>query len=73
MSRLFTFIGGNHGPWRVVSNRAIAGDLLPAATRVRIVAGNDRCTFALVWTTCQPLRAACTTAATWAGLRRTTF
>ena len=41
MSRLFTFIGGNDGPWRVTSSRAIVGDALPAANRVRVVAGHE--------------------------------
>lgn len=44
MSRLFTFIGGNDGPWRVTSSRAIAGDPLPAASRVRVIAGDDPAT-----------------------------
>jgi chlorite dismutase len=41
MGRLFTFVGGNDGPWRVTSSRAVVGDALPAATRVRLVAGHE--------------------------------
>lgn len=41
MSRLFTFIGGNDGPWRITSTRAIAGDPLPPALRVRVSAGDE--------------------------------
>ena len=37
--RLFTFVGGNAGPWEVVSQRAVAGDGLEAVERLRIVAG----------------------------------
>ena len=40
MSRLFSFIGGNDGPWRITSSRAIAGDPLPAASRLRVDAGD---------------------------------
>jgi hypothetical protein len=38
-ARLFTFVGGNAGPWEVVSQRAVAGDGLAAVQRLRIVAG----------------------------------
>ena len=38
-ARLFTFVGGNAGPWEVVSQRTVAGDALPAVERLRIVAG----------------------------------
>ena len=38
-ARLFTFVGGNAGPWEVVSQRAVAGDGLEAVERLRIVAG----------------------------------
>ena len=37
--RLFTFVGGNAGPWEVVSQRAVTGDALDAVERLRIVAG----------------------------------
>jgi hypothetical protein len=38
-SRLFTFVGGNAGPWEVVSQRTIVGDELPSVDRLRIVPG----------------------------------
>jgi hypothetical protein len=38
-ARLFTFVGGNAGPWEVVSQRAVTGDGLEAVDRLRIVAG----------------------------------
>jgi hypothetical protein len=37
--RLFTFVGGNAGPWEVVSLRAVTGDGLPPVDRLRIVSG----------------------------------
>src|ERR1043165_2083536 len=37
--RLFTFVGGNAGPWGVVSQQAIAGEGLPPVERLRIVSG----------------------------------
>jgi hypothetical protein len=37
--RLFSFVGGASGPWKVVSSRAIAGDPLPEAERLEIVPG----------------------------------
>lgn len=37
--RLFTFVGGNAGPWEVVSQRAVVGDGLEAVDRLRIVSG----------------------------------
>jgi hypothetical protein len=37
--RLFTFVGGNAGPWEVVSQRTIVGDDLPFVERLRIVPG----------------------------------
>jgi|SRR5687767_10858526 hypothetical protein len=38
-SRLFTFVGGNAGPWEVVSLRAAIGDSLELVDRLRIVSG----------------------------------
>ena len=38
-ARLFSFIGGGTGPWRVASMSAIVGPPLPNATRLNIVAG----------------------------------
>jgi hypothetical protein len=37
--RLFTFVGGKAGEWKVISARAIAGDPLPEVDRLHIVAG----------------------------------
>src|SRR5689334_21286375 len=37
--RLFTFVGGNAGPWEVVSQRTIVGDELSSVERLRIVSG----------------------------------
>ena len=37
--RLFTFVGGNAGPWEVVSLRAVTGDGLDAVDRMRVVPG----------------------------------
>lgn len=37
--RLFTFVGGNAGPWEVVSLRAVTGDGLEPVDRLRIVSG----------------------------------
>jgi chlorite dismutase len=42
MSRLFTFTGGNQGPWSIITNTVIAGDPIPAASRVDIVLGAPR-------------------------------
>lgn len=38
-SRLFSFVGGSAGTWKVVSNTAVVGDPLPAVERLNIVAG----------------------------------
>ncbi|MGH8549247.1 MAG: chlorite dismutase family protein [Methylococcales bacterium] len=38
-SRLFTFTGGNAGPWRVTRTNALIGESLPYASRLDIVAG----------------------------------
>jgi hypothetical protein len=37
--RLFSFVGGGSGPWRVVDMRAIAGDGLAEVRRLGIVVG----------------------------------
>ncbi len=39
--RLFTFIGGNKGPWRVTGIDALIGDSLPFANRPEIIAGAE--------------------------------
>ena len=38
--RLFSFVGGRDGLWKITAARAIAGDALPAVERLNIVAGN---------------------------------
>ena len=38
--RLFSFVGGREGRWKVIASRAIAGDVLPAIERLNIVAGD---------------------------------
>lgn len=40
-NRLFTFVGGNSGPWRIVSMDAIAGEPLPEAAMLDVVSGRD--------------------------------
>jgi hypothetical protein len=37
--RLFSFVGGAAGPWRVVRSSAVVGDGLPDAPRVEVVTG----------------------------------
>jgi hypothetical protein len=37
--RLFTFVGGKTGEWKVLSAKAIAGEALPAIERLQIVNG----------------------------------
>lgn len=39
MSRLFTFLGGDAGPWRVVEAKTIVGGPLPDVSRISIVNG----------------------------------
>jgi len=38
--RLFSFVGGNDGPWKVTTAPAIIGEALPAVERLKIAAGN---------------------------------
>ena len=38
--RLFSFLGGREGHWKVTGSRAIAGDALPTIERLNIVAGS---------------------------------
>ncbi len=40
-TRLFSFVGGDTGAWRVVKTEAIVGQALPAAKRLAIVAGSE--------------------------------
>jgi hypothetical protein len=39
-SRLFSFLGGDTGVWRVVKTEVIVGQTLPAASRLAIVSGS---------------------------------
>ncbi|MCI0746678.1 MAG: chlorite dismutase family protein [Verrucomicrobia subdivision 3 bacterium] len=38
-SRLFTFLGGDVGQWKIVGSKNIVGDSLPAARKLNIVSG----------------------------------
>jgi hypothetical protein len=38
-SRLFNFVGGTTGPWRVDGSKTILGEALPKATHLDVVAG----------------------------------
>ena len=40
-ARLFSFIGGETGPWRVTEMEVIVGEPLPAATRLEIASGSE--------------------------------
>ncbi len=40
-TRLFSFMGGDTGPWRVVDMKAIVGAPLPAAKRLAIASGAE--------------------------------
>jgi chlorite dismutase len=38
--RLYSFIGGSHGPWQVISSQGIVGQALPEIARLEYAAGN---------------------------------
>ncbi|MEO6738756.1 MAG: chlorite dismutase family protein [Chthoniobacteraceae bacterium] len=38
--RLFSFVGGNDGPWKKTAARAVTGETLPVIERLNIVTGN---------------------------------
>ena len=40
-ARLFSFIGGETGPWRVTGMEVIVGEPLPAAIKLEIVSGSE--------------------------------
>lgn len=40
-TRLFSFIGGDTGPWRVARMEVMVGEPLPAASRLEIVSGAE--------------------------------
>jgi chlorite dismutase len=40
-ARLFTFAGGESGPWRIVRTATVAGQPLPEASRLAILTGDD--------------------------------
>ena len=39
MGRLYTFVGGSHGPWSVTSITAVTGESLPMAARLNLIEG----------------------------------
>jgi chlorite dismutase len=41
-TRLFSFIGGDSGPWRVAEMEAIVGEPLPAARKLEIASGPEK-------------------------------
>lgn len=45
-ARLFTFVGGESGDWRIVRMTAITGDPVPAVPRLAIIDGADDATIA---------------------------
>ncbi|PSB25825.1 chlorite dismutase family protein [Stenomitos frigidus] len=45
-NRLFTFSGGDTGPWQIVSMTAVFGDSLPEATRLTVASGSTDSTTA---------------------------
>jgi chlorite dismutase len=49
LDRLFHFVGGDAGPWRVVSNRAVLGQGLGPAARLDVVAGARASTGPSAW------------------------
>ncbi|MEQ1667957.1 MAG: chlorite dismutase family protein [Sulfuriferula sp.] len=46
-TRLFSFIGGDTGLWRVVEMKAIVGDLLPVVSHIAITSGTSGSEIAL--------------------------
>ncbi len=40
-TRLFSFMGGDTGPWRIVKMEAIVGEPLPAARKIAIASGSE--------------------------------
>jgi len=40
-TRLFSFMGGDTGPWRVAKMEVLAGEPLPAASRLAIASGSE--------------------------------
>jgi len=50
ISRLFSFVGGDSGPWRVTTARACVGEDLPAVGRLQVVEGiADPVTQPFIW------------------------
>jgi chlorite dismutase len=49
-SRLFTFAGGNQGPWRILRTNTLVGDPLPAAERLDILSDPAPSPSNAVWT-----------------------
>jgi hypothetical protein len=48
-TRLFEFVGGDAGPWRVIANHTLAGQALDAVARVSVMAGGESVTPAGAW------------------------
>jgi chlorite dismutase len=48
-TRLFTFIGGSHGPWSITRITPVTGDSLPMATRLNLVEGTAAANAAGEW------------------------
>jgi chlorite dismutase len=49
-ARLFTFVGGDSGPWRVVKNHAIVGEPLAAVATLEVVSGAVSGSQSVAWT-----------------------
>lgn len=47
--RLFSFLGGCEGQWKVTASRAIAGDVLPAIERLNIIPSRVASALGAVW------------------------
>jgi hypothetical protein len=49
MQRLFCFLGGEAGPWRITQARTLAGEPLAAAARLRVAAGEIAASQEAAW------------------------
>ena len=47
--RLFSFLGGCEGQWKVTASRAIAGDVLPAIERLNIIPSRVASALGAAW------------------------
>jgi hypothetical protein len=48
-TRLYSFLGGRTGPWRVSATRVVSGDPLPPAERVEVIQGEARAGTEAAW------------------------